>query len=490
MRSVTVAVAGHVDHGKTSLVKALTGIDTDSLPEEKARKLTIETGFAPLLLEDDFFAVFADLPGHEHFIGNMIAGCAVFNLAVLVVAANEGIMPQTIEHIDIISALRDSYPLVVVITKTDLAAPDVVESAIVQVADFLISKNISEFYIRPFSARTLEGLCDILGLIRALAEKTCLPSSSDAFRMHVARVFSVKGAGVVVTGHVASGSVRKGDRFEIFPGFRSCAAKNIQRCGIDVEEASVGATLALNIKGIKRDNIYRGMTIVQPERFAPVSRASFICKNVSSSILEKTGEFLVYLGTSKVLSKLKFHNRILPGESGPASVIFRKKLICIAGDRVLVRSLNPPETIGGGTIFEIFSESFDTFALNEKKTRVRIKTPLLNRILKVVELAGLRGIAFGTVADLTGKDIGTVRRHAVFLSNKLKIKICGNFLVSLRAYDELKRQFIHLLNTGSSGSISDMRNIISAGRHFLVAVLEEFDRESLTVRTESGRRLL
>ena len=355
MKHVIIGTAGHVDHGKTLLVKALTGIDTDRLVEEKKRGITIELGFAHLDFPDGTQAGIVDVPGHEKFIKNMLAGAGGIDLAMLVVAADEGFMPQTVEHLGILSLLgiRDGL---VVITKCDMVDPEWVEMVKEDVKAQTEGTFLSGKPIYTVSACTGQGVAELkekLGeLVRAAGEKNLrIP-----FRLPIDRVFSVDGFGTVVTGTLIEGALAVGDMAEVLPTGFQARVRNLQVHGRDVESAYAGQRVAVNLAGTKKSDLARGDTIAKP---GSVRRSLMLdvrlqnLKNSQRTIL--TGSQLhLYHGSSVRLCKVVLLDReaLAPGESCCAQLRMTEELAAKCGDRFVVRFYSPLETIGGGVVLD------------------------------------------------------------------------------------------------------------------------------------------
>ena len=355
MKHVIIGTAGHVDHGKTLLVKALTGIDTDRLTEEKKRGITIELGFAHLDFDDGTQAGIVDVPGHEKFIKNMLAGAGGIDLAMLVVAADEGFMPQTVEHLGILSLLgiRDGL---VVITKCDMVDPEWVEMVKEDVKAQTEGTFLSGKPIYTVSACTGQGVAELkekLGeLVRAAGEKNLrIP-----FRLPIDRVFSVDGFGTVVTGTLIEGALAVGDMAEVLPTGFQARVRNLQVHGRDVESAYAGQRVAVNLAGTKKSDLARGDTIAKP---GSVRRSLMLdvrlqnLKNSQRTIL--TGSQLhLYHGSSVRLCKVVLLDReaLAPGESCCAQLRMTEELAAKCGDRFVVRFYSPLETIGGGVVLD------------------------------------------------------------------------------------------------------------------------------------------
>ena len=271
MKHIILGTAGHVDHGKTSLVKALTGIDTDRLKEEKERGITIELGFASLLLKNGTRLGIVDVPGHEKFVKNMVAGAGGIDLVALVIAADEGIMPQTREHLDICSLLGIKTGLVA-LTKTDMVDVDWLDLVREDIREFLKGTFLEGAPIVPVSAVDGRGIPEFVSALDRIVAGLQAVERSDLFRLPIDRVFTMKGFGTVVTGTLISGKVATGDQIEILPGGIQARVRGIQVHNEPAEVAEAGQRTAVNLQGIDRESIERGNILVHPGIFEPAAR--------------------------------------------------------------------------------------------------------------------------------------------------------------------------------------------------------------------------
>ncbi|MBR0519335.1 GTP-binding protein, partial [bacterium] len=242
MKVVMIETAGHVDHGKTSLVQAVSKNNTDTLPEEKKRGMTIETGFTSFKLNEEITAVIADVPGHENFINNMLMGSCFADIVYLLIDSKEGIMPQTVEHLKLISHLSPNATIIAIISKIDLIDHERLEELRDEIYTFLVKEKIKNFYIQYFSAISKIGLKEILDLTEKIAISIDRKKDLRPFRMSIARVFSLKGIGTVITGYPISGEVNLNSKIELLPSKKNCTIKNIQIAGNNVKNASIGST--------------------------------------------------------------------------------------------------------------------------------------------------------------------------------------------------------------------------------------------------------
>ncbi len=356
MKHVIIGTAGHVDHGKTLLVKALTGIDTDRLAEEKKRGITIELGFAHLDFDDGSQAGIVDVPGHEKFIKNMLAGAGGIDLAMLVVAADEGFMPQTVEHLGILSLLgiRDGLT---VITKCDMVDPEWVDMVREDVAAQTAGTFLEGKPVHAVSARTGEGLAALKENLRELVRQASEKNLRAPFRLPIDRVFSVDGFGTVVTGTLIEGAIQVGDPAEVLPTGFTARVRNLQVHGADVPAAFAGQRVAVNLAGTKKSDLTRGDTIAKPGSVRKSLMLDVKLQNLKNSqrTILTGSQVHLYHGSSVRLSKVVLLDRdaLQPGESCYAQLRMTEELASKCGDRFVVRFYSPLETIGGGVVLDV-----------------------------------------------------------------------------------------------------------------------------------------
>ena len=361
MRKLILGTAGHIDHGKTALVKALTGTNTDRLKEEKERGITVDLGFAEFLPREGVRFGIVDVPGHEGFIRNMLAGATGIDMALLVVAADEGVMPQTREHLSIMRLLAVPR-LVVAVSKTDLVEAEWLDLVLEEIRDLLTDAQYSRSPVVPVSTLTgqgLEELSTVLADLGAEAEDRC---AADAARLPVDRVFTVRGAGTVVTGTLWTGVLSDGARVRLLPGDQVARVRSLQVHGQTVDEARAGERVAVGLSGsgISHLELSRGQTLVEEGEGWTTSRM-LTCR---LSILTGTGwemkqgqRIRVHLGTTETLARVVLleGERLDGGEEGWAQLRLEEPLLARVRDRLVLRSYSPVTTLGGGRVAEIAS---------------------------------------------------------------------------------------------------------------------------------------
>ncbi|HEY7293118.1 MAG TPA: selenocysteine-specific translation elongation factor [Vicinamibacterales bacterium] len=355
MKSIIVGTAGHIDHGKSSLVQALTGTDPDRLKEEKVRGITIDLGFAHVDIEDTHFA-FVDVPGHERFVRNMLAGVGGIDLAVLVVAADESVMPQTREHFDICRLLKVSAG-VVVLSKSDLAEPDTQELATLEIRDLVCGSFLESAPIVPVSARTGEGLDALRAALVEAGRQVPGRSTEGATRLPIDRVFSIKGFGTVVTGTLVSGSVAIDRDLVIAPGQRPVKVRGLQVHGQRVSQAVAGHRCAVNLAGLETHEVERGQTLITPGAFVDTRIADVEVEALDNGRpLRHGARVRFHQGTAEVIGRVGIIDvsatEIAPGGRGFARLRLEAPIVLSRGDRFILRAYSPPRTIAGGVVLD------------------------------------------------------------------------------------------------------------------------------------------
>ena len=360
-RHVVVGTAGHIDHGKTSLVKALTGTDTDRLPEEKARGITIDLGFAFLEEPGGLTIEIVDVPGHERFIKNMLAGVGGIDLAMLVIAADEGVMPQTREHLAICSLLRIKSGLIA-LTKTDLVEADWLELVREDLATLTRGTFLEGAPIVPVSARTGEGLDTLRVALRDLAAKVPSRASDQLPRLPIDRVFTIKGFGTVITGTLMAGRLKVDDRAEVFPGGLQAKIRGLQTHGHPVPEASAGQRTAVNLQGVDRAAVERGNVLGLADTLVPSLLMDGTLELLANAPrpLKTRDRVRFHAGTSEIMARVLLleTTELAPGKTAFARFRLEAPLVALPGDRFVIRSYSPMVTIGGGTLLDIAPPRF------------------------------------------------------------------------------------------------------------------------------------
>ncbi len=393
-RRFVVGTAGHIDHGKTALVKALTGVDTDRWEEEKRRGITIDLGFAPLPLANGIQASVVDVPGHEGFVKNMLAGATGIDVALLVIAADEGIMPQTEEHLAIVELLgvRRGIP---VLTKRDLVDAEWLGMVRTEVAERLSRSRVRWHAPLAVSALSGEGLDELRTALVAIAADLADRPVDDLFRLPIDRVFALAGAGTVVTGSTWSGTVKAGATVRLLPLDREVRVRSIEVHGEETDRAAPGRRTALALVGVAKEELERGHVALTGAGWAPTTAldvALELLPSVRKPLAART-RIRVHLGTAEVLARVAQVRSIAPGESGVARLLLERPIVARGRDRFVIRSFSPVTTIGGGVVLDPFPPPRPRVS----ERGLTAGQPPSERLARLVEEAGLVGVR---IADL------------------------------------------------------------------------------------------
>ncbi len=353
MKQIILGTAGHIDHGKTSLIRALTGIDTDRLKEEKERGITIELGFAHLALPDGRLLGIVDVPGHEKFVKNMVAGATGIDLVALVIAADEGVMPQTREHLEICSLLNIQHGLVV-LTKVDMVDQDWLELVREDVSEYLSHTFLAEAPMAEVSSVTRDGIPELIDLISRMTEQIPERDTGHLFRLPIDRVFTMKGFGTVITGTSASGKIRTGDEATIYPQGISSKIRGIHVHNQAMEEVHAGLRTAINLQGIEKMALQRGNVLATKDGLRSTYMLDVVLDLLPSAPrkFKNRAKVRFHAGTAEIISTLVLLDRdeLNPGDTCFAQLRLDAPTAVLRGDRYVLRSYSPVRTIGGGQI--------------------------------------------------------------------------------------------------------------------------------------------
>jgi selenocysteine-specific elongation factor len=457
MKHFVLGTAGHVDHGKTALIKALTGVDTDRLKEEKERGITIELGFAALTLPSGQTVGIVDVPGHEKFIKTMVSGAAGIDLVLLVIAADEGIMPQTKEHLHICSLLGITQG-VVALTKIDLVETDWLEMVKSEITDFLQDSFLQEAPVVPVSAARQEGMSALIDAIDKTVGQIAEKAEDGIFRLPVDRVFTMKGFGTVVTGTLVSGSIKVGEEVQILPERSLSRIRGLQVHNRQVEESWSGQRTAINLQGAEKSSIERGAVLVRPQTVWPSQRLDVFVEYLAANSKNLKNRALVRLhtGTSEVIARIVLlaEDELAPGDKSFAQLVLVNKTAVVAGEHFVLRSYSPVGTIGGGQIL-------DPQPAKHKRQSEKILSELHqlqngslpDKIITIMERTGFAGINVRGLAFRLGVNVRKIkealenllsRQKAVLLDSEDTTAISGSFysqleeliIRNIRAYHE------------------------------------------------------
>jgi len=423
-----VGTAGHIDHGKTALVKALTGVDTDRWEEEKRRGITIDLGFAPLPLPGGVQASVVDVPGHEGFVKNMLAGATGIDVALLIIAADEGIMPQTEEHLAIVELLgvKRGIP---VLTKRDLVDDDWLGLVRTEVAERLSRSRVQWRAPVAVSALKGDGLEDLKQALVEVVEDLRERPTEDLFRLPIDRVFALPGAGTVVTGSTWSGTVKAGDTVRLLPLDREVRVRSIQVHSEDAERAGPGRRTALALVGVDKDELDRGDVAVTGPGWRGTSTldvALELLPAVKKALAVRT-RIRIHLGTAEVLGRVAQVPAIAPGTHGLARLLLERPIVARGGDRFVIRSFSPVTTIGGGVVLDPFPPKRPRVS----ERGISAEQSPSERLARLVDEAGLSGVRIPDLAVRLGILPSDVARAIADVGKG--ILTVGDVLVARRA---------------------------------------------------------
>ena len=434
MTRVVVGTAGHIDHGKSTLVRALTGIDPDRLKEEQARGISIELGFAHADIGDHQLA-FVDVPGHERFVRTMLAGVGGVDFVMLVVAADESVMPQTREHFDICRLLGVRAGCVV-ITRADLADDDTRALVALEVADLVRGSFLEGQPVVTVSARTGEGLDALKAILADAAARTEPRSTEGSVRLPIDRVFTVHGFGTVVTGTLLSGVVRLGDELEVAPGEGRVRVRGLQVHGQPVEAAAAGQRTAINVTGDHLEDVGRGRSLMSPGLWMASRRLDVLVEVLPHGQRLLHGSRLhMHLGTAEVLGRLTLagdgQRDVAPGTRALARLRLDAPLVATRGDRIILRSYSPMVTIGAATVLDPWPRAVGVRTPRGLRRLEHLAAASdVELIALLVREADLMGLTQATLVARTGVTPAAVRTHVAALGTADTVRLVGERVVA------------------------------------------------------------
>lgn len=460
MKHVIVGTAGHIDHGKTTLIKALTGRETDTLKEEKDRGISINIGFTFFDLPSGRRAGIIDVPGHEKFVKNMLAGVSSVDVVILVIAADEGIMPQTEEHFEILQLLNVKKGIIA-LTKADLVDDEWIEMMKEDVKKRFKGTFLEDSPIIPVSSKTKMGIDNLVSILEEYTEEVESKDTEGHFRLPVDRVFTVSGFGTVVTGTIISGRVKEGDTVTIYPSNVQGKIRTIQVHEENVTIAEAGQRCALNISGVKKDDVKRGDVISIEHVMEPsmiIDSKLYHIKSAEKSI-ENRQRLRLYHGTSEILCRVVILDKeeLKPGEEAYVQLRLEAPLTSQRNDRFVLRTYSPMHTIAGGTIIEPVAKKakrFNETYIDELKVKEEGKAgSLIENTVK--NISG----SFPTVFDIL-KALG---KNEQFIEDSLKVLVDEGVLIELSSLD--KAIYIH-------------KDFLKKKREEIENILEKFYKEN------------
>jgi selenocysteine-specific elongation factor len=482
-RPLTVGTAGHIDHGKTALIAALTGVDTDRLPQEKTRGISIELGYAPLVLPSGRRMSVVDVPGHERFVRTMVAGATGIDLFLLVIACDDGVMPQTREHVAILRMLGLGRG-VIALTKRDLVDEETAELVRLEAEELL--PGVPAVHV---SSRTGAGLDELRTLLDEAAAAAEHRSADGPVRLPVDRSFTLRGIGTVVTGTLWSGTVRANDRLAIEPGGRDVRVRSVEVHDQPVEEAEAGQRVAVALVGVERRHVARGDTVATPGSLATTYRLECEVSVLADAphALRGAERVTVHLGTSETPARVAVRggDEIPPGGTGRVQLRLARPVAAGAGDRVILRLTAPQTTLAGGRV----TDAAPTRSGQPRPAPAAAATPAPARALSDEGAEDLeRRLAESPLAPppLSPAD----QAPAAYLADAGRIVRAGRDLAFTRAaFDQAQEAAIEIATERGAVTIAELRDRLGCSRRYAQALLEALDAHGITRRVGDERVL-
>lgn len=452
MKQIILGTAGHIDHGKTSLVKALTGIDTDRLKEEKARGITIELGFAHLELPSGQHLGIVDVPGHEKFVKNMVAGAAGIDLVCLVIAADEGVMPQTREHLDICTLLGIRHGLVA-LTKIDMVDEEWLEMVSEDVAEYLAGSFLEGAPIVPVSSQTGQGLDQLTAALDELAAEIEQRAAGGPFRLPADRVFTMHGFGTVITGTALDGVVEVGQEVMVYPQGLATRVRGLQVHNQEVNQARRGQRTAMNLQGLEKADIKRGDVVAEPGTLSP-SMWLDLQVDVLPEIprpLKHRSPVRFHSGTAEIMGRLMLLDRdeLLPGQSALCQVRLDSPVAVMTGDRYVLRSYSPVFTVAGG---EVLHPHPGRHKRNRPEIMADLQTLLdgspADKLMVHARLAGEAGVTseqLRRLVNLPAKELASAVKDMLSKRQLVRFDKEAGRMVAAQVWAELEQKALALL---------------------------------------------
>jgi selenocysteine-specific elongation factor len=452
MKQIILGTAGHIDHGKTALVKALTGIDTDRLKEEKRRGITIELGFAHLTLPGGITIGIVDVPGHERFVKNMVAGATGIDLVALIIAADEGVMPQTREHLEICSLLAIKHGLVV-ITKIDLVDEEWLGLVKDDISSFLTGTFLHAAPIVEVSSETGKGMEELVKTLDSLTQNMPERSPGIFFRLPVDRIFTMRGFGTVITGTTISGHIEVGDEVTIYPNGAKAKVRGIQVHHQDVPSVNAGLRTAINLQGIEKEAIVRGDVVAEKDSLKPTATVDTVLEYLSSipKKMKNRSRVRFHCGTAEIIAILVLLDRdeLSPGDSCFAQIRLERPTVALYGDRFVIRSYSPIRTIGGGYILNplpLKKKRFSKDVLQEltilKEGSLR---EILERHIKNSQMQGLSTAELSFISNVGKKEILTTVDDLLSDNTVINCDAEKGIFIHAEFYSKAKEEILTIL---------------------------------------------
>jgi selenocysteine-specific elongation factor len=504
VKQIILGTAGHIDHGKTSLIKAISGIETDRLKEEKLRGITIELGFAFLDLPSGQHLGIVDVPGHEKFVKNMVAGATGIDLVAMVIAADEGVMPQTREHLEICALLGIKHG-VIVLTKIDMVDEEWLELVTEDIKEFVRGTFLDQAAIAPVSSTTGQGIPEFIGILDDLCVKVPSKADSGLFRLPVDRVFTMKGFGTVITGTMISGKIRVGDTIMIYPSQITSKVRGIQVHNENVTEAAAGFRTAVNFQGLEKSAVSRGDVLSMPKSLliSYMVDVHLHYLNSNKRAIKNRVRVRFHTGTSEILGVVILLDRdeMTPGQATAVQIRLDSPVALVKDDRFVIRSYSPVRTIGGGHILN---------PIPPKHKRFRKETvDGLNRLQQMAaeEIIGYhaseseyQGVSFAqlkVMSNLSEKQIDTLiqkmlsQKHLIVVDRDSRLYIHSDAVAKLKTETERQLADYHLANPLKSGmSKEELKSKLPpgvGGKHFNLLLNQLLHDETIVLEEDRVR---
>ena len=454
MKQIILGTAGHIDHGKTSLIKAVTGIDTDRLKEEKERGITIELGFASLDLPSGEHLGIVDVPGHEKFVKNMVAGATGIDIVIMVIAADEGVMPQTREHMEICTLLGVQHGLIA-LTKTDMVDEEWMELALEDVGEFSQGTFLEDSPILPVSSATGRGIPELINALDDIAGRIPLRPPSSLFRLPIDRVFTMKGFGTVITGSLVSGKVEVGDTIMIYPSGITSKVRGIQVHNQSANAAEAGMRTAVNFQGLDKTAVNRGEVLSVPNALVTsyMVDVSFHFLASNQKPLKNRTLIRFHTGTSEVMGYLILleQEELQPGQTAVAQLRLESPVAIVKDDRYVVRSYSPVRTIGGGHVLNPAPLKHKRLKPDVIRGLQRLADDVPESIISYhIEQAGYNGVSFShlkIMTNLSDKQLDIQLQHLLSQKTIIQTDKENRIFIHQTTLDTLKQKFSeHLMD--------------------------------------------
>lgn len=446
MQYVILGTAGHIDHGKSTLVKALTGIDPDRLKEEKERGITIDLGFADLRYPDGLIIGIVDVPGHERLVRNMLAGAGGIDLVLLVISADEGIMPQSREHLYICNLLKIKSGLIA-ITKADLVEAEWIELVKDEIKDFVRGTFLDGAPIVPVSSKTLFNIDHLKEVIRTVALKVEPKPLKGLFRLPIDRVFTLKGFGTVVTGTSVSGAISVDDPVEILPSNFKSRVRGLHSHGNPIQTAYAGQRVAINLQGVEKEDLKRGDSVVLPGRFNPTKMIDAKVELLPNAPTLKNKTLVhFHLATSETIARVILYGKdeLKPGESCYCQLRLQDMVVSMSGDRYIIRRYSPVDTIGGGEVLDPSPPKRKQRDIVERLLTFE-KGSLIEKISFKIEQSGLYGVSNMAIEGWIKAEVPTIKESINRLKEKGVIIEVDDILIHKTFFDMFREKILKTL---------------------------------------------